>query len=109
MVKAQTSYIDVYVYDAITFAPIVGADVDLYDGFYMFLSDGPTDINGFIQFTALDSGDYYVEVYATGYQWNVSSVTIVTDGDGELVEFYQEPIFGRLSEWQNSYYRYNQT
>ncbi|GAH81099.1 unnamed protein product, partial [marine sediment metagenome] len=55
--------------------------------------DGPTDINGFIQFTALDIDAYSVEVSATGYNWDQSFVTIDYDGEGKLVEFYLDLVF----------------
>ncbi len=93
LVMAQTGTIDVYVYDWITYDPIEGADVELYDGTHLILDIGLTDISGFYQFTSLDIGDYWVEVHAEGYQWNETEITIDFEGEGELVEFYQETIF----------------
>ena len=89
-VLAQTGYIDVYVYDAITYTPIISADVMLFDDEYMYLDSYYTDINGYCQFSSLDIGDYIVEVHPYGYKQNVSYVTIDCEGEGELVEFYQE-------------------
>ncbi len=89
LVTAQTSYIEVYVYDAITYAPIVGANVILTDGnTYAYIADIYTDVNGLSNFTSLNPGYYYVEAFAAGYSNNNTYVTIVSDGDGELVEFY---------------------
>ena len=91
LVTAQTGYIDVYVYDAITYSPIVGASVILSEDItYNYITDGLTDGSGYIQFSALDIGGYYVEVYPTGYKYNETTVTIDYEGEGELIEFYQE-------------------
>ncbi len=93
LVKAQTSFIDVYVYDAFTYDPIIGVDVVLFDDLYDHIGDGLTDITGYYQFSSLGIGDYYVEIYATGYHWNTTFIHIESEGEGRLVEFYQEPIF----------------
>ena len=52
LVTAQTGYIDVYVYDEITSAPLFGAHVILSDGVYTYLTSDFTDINGYCQFSA---------------------------------------------------------
>ncbi len=90
VVQAQESYIDVYVYDAITSDPISFTHVVLSDGDYMYLYSDFTDIFGHLQFSTLGIGDYHVEVYPTGYRYNETLVTIDIDGEGKLVEFYQE-------------------
>ena len=93
LVLAQTGTIDVYVYDWITYDPIVGADIELYDDSYLFLDSGFSDISGFYQFTSLEIGDYWVEVNAAGYQYNETIITIDFEGEEELIEFYQETSF----------------
>ncbi|MBY9001333.1 MAG: hypothetical protein KGD64_10485 [Candidatus Heimdallarchaeota archaeon] len=90
LVKAQTGYIDVYVYDAITYLPISGTNVVLSDAFYSYIDSNFTDITGYCQFSSLDIGDYLVEVYPTGYNSNYTLITIDFEGEGELVQFYQE-------------------
>jgi hypothetical protein len=62
----------------------------LYDEFYSHLEDNATDSNGYYQFDALDIGDYYVEVYSSGHAFNYTMITIDYEGEGELVEFYNE-------------------
>lgn len=89
-VIAQSGYIDVYVYDAITYSPISGANVLLLDDMYSYITDDFTDGSGHVNFTSLDVGTYNIEVYAAGYKYNDTSVTIDFEGEGELVQFYQE-------------------
>jgi hypothetical protein len=89
LVKAQTSYIEVYVYDSTTKAPLVGATVILSDGTtYAYITDLITNINGLANFTALNVGYYYLEVYVIGHQFNDTYITIDFDGEGEFFEFY---------------------
>ncbi len=87
------AYIEVYAYDELTLDPIQGADVELYDEFYITIDSGITDIDGFINFTSLSLGFYEIEIRATDYENNGSYVTIESEDEEKIVEFYLAKIF----------------
>ncbi|MCG3256487.1 MAG: carboxypeptidase regulatory-like domain-containing protein, partial [Candidatus Heimdallarchaeota archaeon] len=87
------AYIEVYVYDELTINPVQGADVWLYDDVYTNIDFGTTDIDGFYNFTGLSLGLYYIDIFASGYEYNDSAVTIDYEDEGEYVEFYLVNVF----------------
>lgn len=87
------AYIEVYVYDELTMNPVQGADVWLSDDVYTTIDFGFTNIDGFINFTGLSLGLYYIDIYASGYENNGSTVTIDYEDEGEYVEFYLVNVF----------------
>ena len=84
-------FIDVYVYDPSTLTPIVGADVDLYNENWYYITSGVTDGTGFYNFTGLGAATYVVDGSATGFYSNDSSVMIDFDGEGEYLMLYLAP------------------
>ncbi len=87
------AYIEVYVYDELTINPVQGAEVWLYDDVYTNIDSGTTDIDGFYNFTGLSLGLYYIDIFASGYEYNDSAVTIDYEDEGEYVEFYLVNVF----------------
>lgn len=88
-VNAQNdAFIEVYVYDADTLSPIYDARIDLYDYDYYLLDSINTDTNGFCNFTDLAIGDYIIQVYAQGYEFTDTFLTIDYEGEKKVVEFY---------------------
>ena len=87
------AYIEVYVFDELTMNPVQGADVWLSDDVYTTVDFGFTNIDGFINFTGLSLGLYYIDVYTTGYENNGTTVTIDYEDEGEYVEFYLVNVF----------------
>ena len=93
-VNAQTDgYIEVFVYDSITLDPIFGAQVELYDENYNYITMGGTNIDGFYNFTGLGVGGYWVEAWLGNYEWSSFYVTIDYDGEGEYLEIPLVKIF----------------
>jgi len=88
-VTAQdTAFIEVYVYEAESLSPIYDASIDLYDYDYILIASINTDTSGFCNFTDLATGDYIIQVYAQGYAFNDSFLTIDYEGEKKVVEFY---------------------
>ena len=91
LVKAQTSYIEVYLYDPWAATPLEGAEVDLYDEYWFTVDSALTDGSGFINFTDLNLATYMVSASLSGYRGNLTTVIIDFDGEGETVYFEMEP------------------
>ena len=80
------------VFDDYTYDPIIGANVSLFTSDWYYLTSGLTDIEGFYNLTGLNSGDYIVEVNATGYISQYTSSTIDYNGEAEFSNFYLSSI-----------------
>ncbi|NPD88215.1 MAG: S8 family serine peptidase [Asgard group archaeon] len=91
-------FIEVYVYDDITYDPIEYAFVDVYDDYWNYIDSGMTDFNGFYNVTGLGVNGYHVEVYAEGYDWQSQYTTIDYDGEAEYMYFYlyQESVYHEI-------------
>jgi hypothetical protein len=87
------AYIEVYVYDELTMNPVQGAEVWISDDVYNPIDFGNTDIDGFYNVTGLSLGLYNIEIFASGYEYNGSTVTIDYEDEGEYVEFYLVNVF----------------
>ena len=91
-VNAQISSILIYAYDADTTDPIAGVGVYLYDDLMNPLDSEITPSSGYVVFSGLDNGTYYVLISGGNYANNDTYITIVDDGDLVFYEFYLEPL-----------------